>query len=107
MFGSLFRFLFKYPSLYFEQGDFVFGASRGMIVAILAAAAVGVFALVSYRGVGKTRGRDLALLMALRIALLALVAFCLMRPALILKAAVPQQNFLGVLVGDSRSTQIA
>ena len=33
--------------------------------------------------------------------------FCLFRPALILKAAVPQQNFLGVLVDDSRSMSIA
>ena len=36
-----------------------------------------------------------------------MIVFCLLRPALILKAAVPQQNFLGVLVDDSRSLQIA
>src|SRR5262249_59001756 len=33
--------------------------------------------------------------------------FCLFRPSLVLKAAVPQQNFLGVLVDDSRSMSIA
>ena len=44
---------------------------------------------------------------ALRLALLALLLFCLFRPSLILKAAVPQQNFLGVLIDDSRSMTIA
>ena len=33
--------------------------------------------------------------------------FCLFRPVLVVKAAVPQQNFLGVLIDDSRSMQIA
>ncbi|HEY6614260.1 MAG TPA: glutamine amidotransferase, partial [Vicinamibacterales bacterium] len=32
---------------------------------------------------------------------------CLFRPVMVVKAAVPQQNFLGVLVDDSRSMQIA
>ena len=36
-----------------------------------------------------------------------LVLFCLFRPVLVVKAAVPQQNFLGVLIDDSRSMQIA
>src|SRR5581483_7485971 len=43
----------------------------------------------------------------LRLAALAILVFCLLRPALVLKAAVPQQNFLGVLIDDSRSLQIA
>ena len=33
--------------------------------------------------------------------------FCLLRPTLILRAAVPQQNFLGILIDDSRSMTIA
>jgi uncharacterized membrane protein len=43
----------------------------------------------------------------LRTAILLLVLFCLFRPVLVIKAAVPQQNFLGILVDDSRSMQIA
>ena len=31
MFEAIFRFLFKYPPLFFEQGDFVFGVSRPML----------------------------------------------------------------------------
>jgi uncharacterized membrane protein len=104
---SLFRFLFKYPPLFFQQGDFVLGVSRPMLVAIAAAALAGGYALLSYRSVAKSRGRDRAIFIALRLAILGVIVFCLLRPALILKAAVPQQNFLGVLVDDSRSLQIA
>ena len=107
MLESLFRFLFKYPPLFFEQGDFVFGISRPMMVAIAVAGLVGGYALLSYRSVAKSRGRDRVIFVALRLAILGVIVFCLLRPALILKAAVPQQNFLGVLVDDSRSLQIA
>jgi len=46
-------------------------------------------------------------LAGLRVALLAVVVFCLFRPVLVVKAAVPQQNFVAVLLDDSRSMQIA
>lgn len=71
--------------------------------------ALGVaFALFTYSRVRRqARGRDRAILIGLRLAAFAVVLFCLARPALILKAAAPQQNFLGVLVDDSRSMQIA
>ena len=50
--------------------------------------------------------RDRIVLTVLRLATLALVLFCLFRPILVVKAAVPQQNFLAVLIDDSRSMQI-
>ena len=77
-----------------------------MMVAILIAGAAAAYALLTYRGVAKAAGRDRVVLMSLRVAALAVIVFCLFRPALILKAAVPQQNFLGMLVDDSRSMQI-
>ena len=67
-----------------------------------------VAALLTYRGVSTAdRLRDRVVLVGLRLAALAVLLFCLFRPTLILKAAVPQQNFLGVLVDDSRSMSIA
>src|SRR5262245_40824258 len=107
MFDAIFQFLFKYRLLVFEQGDFVLGVSRSTMWAVLAAGAVAAYALFTYRSLGRTVGRDRAVLIGLRVAVLALIVFCLARPALILKAAVPQQNFLGILVDDSRSMQIA
>ena len=69
--------------------------------------AVMVMAVVTYRGVrGKGRMRDRVVLTALRMAALALVLFCLFRPTLIVRAAVPQQNVVAVLLDDSRSMQI-
>jgi uncharacterized membrane protein len=105
---KVFRFLFKYPPLMFQQGEFAWGLSRPVLLAVAAAAAVAVLALLTYRGVSATdRARDRVVLVGLRLAALAVLLFCLFRPALILKAAVPQQNFLGVLVDDSRSMSIA
>src|SRR3954468_10391582 len=106
--GWLFKFLFKYPALTFEQGDFTFVASRTTIVALGVLAVLALAALFTYRGIS-TEGhrRDRAILTTLRVALVLLLLFCLFRPSLILKAAVPQQNFLGVLVDDSRSMTIA
>ena len=107
MLEGLFRLLFKYRPLVFEQGDFTVAASRPMLVALAVTAAVAAYALATYRGAPAARPRDRAALAALRLALLGVLAFCLMRPTLVVKAAVPQQNFLGVLVDDSRSMQIA
>jgi uncharacterized membrane protein len=105
---NLFRFLFKYPPLLFQQGDFSWGLSRPILLAVMAAAAIAVLALLTYRGVSPTdRKIDRAVLVALRLAAVAVLLFCLFRPTLILKAAVPQQNFLGVLIDDSRSMSIA
>src|SRR4029079_8184307 len=42
-----------------------------------------------------------------RVLLLLLVVFCLARPMLLLRAVVPQESFVGVLVDDSRSMTIA
>src|SRR5215471_2438754 len=107
--GWLFKFLFKYPALTFEQGDFTFAVSRTTIIGLGVLALVALAALVTYRGISSEgqQPRDRAILTTLRVALVALLLFCLLRPALILKAAVPQQNFLGVLIDDSRSFQIA
>src|SRR5215470_604463 len=106
--GWLFKFLFKYPALTFEQGDFTFAASRTTIIGLAVLALVALGALLTYRGINSEgHPRDRAILTTLRVALVALLLFCLFRPSLILKAAVPQQNFLGVLIDDSRSMAIA
>src|SRR5688572_13243714 len=66
-----------------------------------------IAAAVTYRRV-RTKGRlrDRVVLTILRMAVLALVVFCLFRPTLIVRAAVPQQNVVAVLLDDSRSMQI-
>ena len=105
---KLFRFLFKYPPLVFQQGDFSWSLSRPVLLVVVAFTAVAIAALFTYRGLATVeRTRDRLVLVGLRLAALAVLLVCLFRPTLILKAAVPQQNFLGVLIDDSRSMAIA
>ena len=111
MFESLFTFLFKYEPLIFEQamqqGRFVLAASRQMWLTVGLAALIGLYAVWTYRQLAAVSGRDRATLLLIRVPLLALALFVLLRPTLELKVAVPQQNFVGVLLDDSRSMQVA
>ena len=108
MFESLFQLLFEYRPVVFSQGELRFAAWNGSYVAALAATAAVAVAVISYRTTGsRMLIRDRIVLAGLRVALVALVAVCLFRPVLVVKAAVPQQNFLAVLLDDSRSMQIA
>jgi hypothetical protein len=105
--GALFAFFFKYRPAVFQQGDFTFGAPAPIALLLLIGAAIAVPAVLSYLRVrGKSSARDRWVLRGLRIAALVVLLVCLMRPMLLLNAAVPQRNFVGVLIDDSRSMQI-
>jgi hypothetical protein len=106
--GALFAFFFKYRPAVFQQGDFTFGAPAPIAIVLLVGAAVAIPAVLSYQRVrARSSARDRAVLRALRIAALVVLVICLLRPMLVLNAAVPQRNFVGVLIDDSRSMQIA
>jgi hypothetical protein len=105
---TVFEFLFKYRPLLFQQGDFALRASWLGNLAIIVAAAAAFLTLRTYSRVrGNSKPRDRRSLAVVRVAVLAVLAFCLLRPVLILSSVVPQENFLGILVDDSRSMQIA
>jgi len=108
VFDFVFRFFFKYPAVVFDEGELIFAASRSTVMWVAVAGVLALAALLTYRGIENlgTR-RDKIVLVGLRVALVALLALCLFRPTLLLRAAVPQQNFLGVLIDDSRSMLIA
>lgn len=108
MLDSLFRALFKFPAQTFAQGDVAFGAGSSLWVGLAVAVAAGLAALLSYRRHAETvaAGPRLALA-ALRLVLLALLVLCLARPMLVLRAAVPQRNFVGVILDDSLSMRTA
>ena len=108
MLDTLFALLFKHWWVVFEQGDFTLSAPGLVWVVVLAAGAAGVWTILTYtRARGRTRPRDRAILAGLRLATLALLLFCLLRPVMVLSTVVPQQNFVGVLIDDSRSMQVA
>ena len=108
MFESLFEFFFKYRPSVFDAGTLAF---RPTLATFLATAIVLVTATVTWRTYLQVRANsrpvDRAVLIGLRLTLLALLVVCLFRPVLVLSQIVPQQNFLGILVDDSRSMQIA
>lgn len=107
MLESVFRSLFKYDRLIFEQGQFVLGATQSMWLTVAIAAAIALYVLWTYWSLSGLRTRDKAVLIGVRTALLAVALFAVLRPMLLLKSAVPQQNFVGVLLDDSRSMQVA
>jgi uncharacterized membrane protein len=105
---AIFRILFSYRPVVFQQGEFRLAPTTGSYVAaavVLVAIAITILTYRASRAKAGTGQR--AVLMGLRFAILLLVLFCLFRPVLVVKAAVPQQNFLGILMDDSRSMQIA
>ena len=107
MFEALFTALFAYRPVVFQQGEFRFDASPGAIVAAVLAAGLMVAAIRTYRTVrSKGRLRDRLVLTVLRVTILAVVVFCLFQPTLVVRAAVPQQNVVAVLLDDSKSMRI-
>jgi hypothetical protein len=108
VFEKLFQALFSYRPVVFQQGDFRFDITTASFVAAGLAALIMAAAIFTYRSVHTHgRPRDRVVLTALRMAALALVVFCLFRPTLVVKAAIPQQNVVAVVMDDSRSMQIA
>lgn len=107
-FEGIFEFLFKYRPTEFAKANFAFGAPWSVALLLLVVAAIGVPAVMSYASVrGKSNRRDRWVLGTLRVCALFVLMVCLFRPMLLLSEAVPQRNYVGVLVDDSRSMRIA
>jgi uncharacterized membrane protein len=105
---ALWEFFFKYPPVVFEKGRLLFTSPLPGWMLFAATAAVMVLVVWTYlRARGKARARDRVVLVALRALTFAVLLFALFRPALQVAAAVDQENYLGVLIDDSRSMQIA
>lgn len=108
MFESLFEFFFKYRPIAFDEGAIAFRPTLATYLAALAVVAVGVVTYRTYREVrANSRPVDRMVLTGIRLTILALVVLCLFRPVLVLSQVVAQQNFLGVVIDDSRSMEIA
>jgi len=104
----VFEFLFKHSPYLFQQGDFVLSASGTMVAVAVVLLLLGLPGIFLYRRVtGSSTGLDRGILVTLRLLTLALLLFLLLRPALVVSTAVPEENFVGILVDDSRSMQIA
>ena len=107
-FERLFEALFKYRPLIFERGDFTFGSAwpAWQIVTIGLLVAAPVIWMYT-RARGRSGLLDRVLLSGLRLAIFAVVLFCLLEPQLLVKRVLPQQSYVAVLLDDSRSMRIA
>jgi uncharacterized membrane protein len=107
MVESAFQLLFSYRPVVFQQGEFRLAPTTGSYIAALLVVLAVLATFATYRAARAKSGlRHRLVLAALRTATLLVLLFCLFRPVLVMKAAVPQQNFLGILIDDSRSMQI-
>lgn len=104
---SLFTFLFKYRPIVFERGRLVFETSRPIVLLLAALAVVLVLGTVYLRQRARVGGSTVAVLTAIRTLIVALVVLALFRPALTISTVVPGENFLAVMIDDSRSMQLA
>jgi uncharacterized membrane protein len=106
MLERLFSFLFKYRPIVFERGELGFASPWPAWVLAAVALALLALAVVPYLRSRRLERRDRVILASLRAAAFAILALCLARPLLVVATVVPQQNFLGILVDDSRSMRI-
>jgi len=103
----VYEFFFKYSPYVFEQGRFVMAPDGRMIFVAVVLGLVAVAAIWRYTGVqAKTRPFDRYFLIALRVGILGIILFLLLRPSLAVETAVPQENFVGIIIDDSASMRI-
>jgi uncharacterized membrane protein len=106
--SGVFEFLFKYRPLVFEQGDFTFASPTSVRLWLVAGGLLAAAAVASYTlARGRAARSERVVMAGLRVVLLGVLVFCMLQPSLVLSTVVPQQNFVGILVDDSRSMRIA
>jgi uncharacterized membrane protein len=106
MLQGLWEFLFKYPPLVYQKGQLGFSALPAWTL-VLGVALLGAAAWTYLRHSGRVGRRDRAILLVVRTAILAILLVVLARPVLRIPVSLPQENYLGVLIDDSRSMRIA
>ncbi len=104
---GLFEFLFKYRPVLFQEGEVVLGTTWPIGILVGGVALLGIAAVVTY-GVtgGKARPVERTVLATLRLAALGVLTFALLQPTLVISSVVPQRNFVGILLDDSRSMNL-
>jgi hypothetical protein len=106
-FESVFAALFKYRPVLFQQGDMTLRSPVAVQVLLVLALLATLAAAWTYgRARGKSTPRERAFLFGLRCAVLGVVTFTLFRPTLVLSSVLPQQNYLAVMIDDSRSMRV-
>ncbi|MFY9609292.1 MAG: vWA domain-containing protein [Blastocatellia bacterium] len=101
-------FLFKYNGGLFSKSQFGFGARPPVlvIIALVASIAALLYFLYATPRLALPPGWRAAL-MAIRLALLAVIILCIMRPVIVVPSVLPQSSYVAVLMDDSSSMKLA
>jgi len=103
----VFEWLFKYPPVVFERGEFSFAAfSSTSARAALVVALLGSAYVIVRRARQSLPRRMKLLLLGPRLGALALVLFCLLQPVVIVPSVVPHTATVAIVVDDSLSMRI-
>ena len=103
----MFEFFFKYSAYVYNKGEFVLAAGWPAIISTAVLAAVAVPVILRYSSVrGKSSQLDRSVLVTIRLCVLSIVLFLLLQPSLAVSTAVPQENFVGIILDDSQSMQL-
>ena len=103
----MFEFFFKYSTYVYDKGEFVLAAGWPAMVAAAVLAVAAVPAILRYKSVrAKSTRLDRAVLTTIRLCVLGIILFLLLQPSLVVSTAVPQENFVGIVIDDSRSMRI-
>ncbi|MDZ7265784.1 MAG: glutamine amidotransferase [candidate division KSB1 bacterium] len=104
----MFDFLFKYSPVVYEQGRWLLRGQPSLLALLLGVALLLVLVWLAYRRTtAPLLPRWRAGLMLLRLAALALLAFCLLEPALSVTTVVSQKSSVLLLLDNSQSMAIA
>ena len=107
VFESVFEFLFKYRPLVYSKGDFAFAAPQSVTTFVIVALVAAIPAALTYAWVtAESTRRDRIVMATSRVALFALLGFCLLRPSLSISSLIEQRGYVAVLVDDSRSMSV-
>ncbi len=103
----LFQFLFKFRPLLYQKGQIAFGAAWPTYALVLVIIIAGLVAFFTYARVRADVPRSTRIILAaIRTAALIVIGVCLMRPTLLVSTALPRQNYVAVLIDDSRSMRL-
>ena len=105
---SIFEFLFKYRPVLFQEGDVVLRSPWPALVLVLGGLLAATIVGLGYlRPRGRATAVDRGVMATLRTGALIVAVFCLLQPMLVLRSVVPQRNFVGVLIDDSKSMSLS
>jgi uncharacterized membrane protein len=104
---QLVSFLFKYREGIFAKSQFAFGARPSVWTVVVIVAVFAALLYYLYAGAAiKLPANWRAALIGIRLALLAVIVFCLMRPVIVVPSVVPQSSYVAVLMDDSASMKL-